>query len=599
MKCSKFRVMGATADYTRDLTRDVARALERHAWLRPFVEPLRPLFKEILAVSLCLNLLALAVPVFVLQVYDRVIFHAGLSTLVGLTLGVLIVIGFDFTLRRVRARILRAVALQIDVTVSRTLVDKLLALPLRSLEMRTAAQWQLLFRDADAVRNTLSGATAVLATDLVFGVLFLALVAVIAWPVFWVLLVVAAVFIVIAWRAGKMVADATDREKVKVASRDALVAELISGRTTVKALALAPRMRSQWQDRQAATIRESLTRGADTEIFAYLGQSLSLLATVAMTALGALAIMGQHLTIGGLIAANMLSSRLLGPLNQLIGAWRGFTLFQQSSQRLSALFAEAEEPAESAIALERPQGRLTLDNVTFGYSPDDAPVVANIRLDIQPRGLTAILGPNGSGKTTLAKIMMGLYRPDSGRVLIDGADIAQFGRADLAAWIGYVPQDCVLFAGTIRDNIAIAHPRATDAEIVEAATAARAHHLIIDLPQGYGTAVGEAGARLSGGFRQRIAIARALLGEPALIVMDEPTASLDRAAEDELRQSLGELAQAHTIIVITHSPSLLQSCHNVVIMERGRIKAAGPTQKTLQSLSETPVRVVSDREASA
>ncbi len=591
--------MGAAADYTRDLTRDVSRALERHAWLKPFVEPLRPLFKEVLAVSLCINLLALAVPVFVLQVYDRVIFHAGLSTLIGLTIGVLIVIGFDFALRRVRARILQSVALQIDVTVSQTLVDKVLALPLRILETRTAAQWQLLFRDADAVRNTLSGATAVLATDLVFAVLFLGLVLVIAWPVFWILLVIAAIFVAIAWRAGKVVADATDREKVKVVSRDALVAELISARTTIKALALGPKMRGQWQDRQAATIRESLSRASETEVYAYLGQSLTLVATVAMTALGALAIMGQHLTIGGLIAANMLSSRLLGPLNQLIAAWRGFTLFQQSSQRLSTLFAEAEEPAKSAIALDRPQGRLTLDNVTFAYGPDDAPVVANIRLDLQPLGLTAILGPNGCGKTTLAKIMMGLYRPDSGRVLIDGADMAQFGRADLAAWIGYVPQDCVLFSGTIRDNIAIAHPHATDAEIVKAATAARAHQLIVDLPQGYGTPVGEAGARLSGGFRQRIAIARALLGDPPLIVMDEPTASLDRMAEDELRASLAELAKAHTIVVITHSPNLLQSCHNVVIMERGRIKAAGPTQKTLQSLSETPVRVVADREASA
>jgi PrtD family type I secretion system ABC transporter len=572
--------------------------MDTHAWLKPFLEPLRPLFKEVLAVSLCVNIFAMAVPVFVLQVYDRAIYHAGLSTLAGLTIGILAVIGFDFTLRRVRARILQAVALRIDVGVSQQLVEKLLTLPLRTLETRTAAQWQLLFRDADAVRNTLSGATAILVTDLVFAVLFLALVAIIAWPVFWILLVIAAVFAVIAWRSGEVVADATDREKVKIVSRDALVSELIAGRTTVKALALTTRMRNQWQTRQAATIRESLSRGTETEAFAYAGQSLSLMSTVAITAIGALAIIGHHLTIGGLIAANMLSSRLLGPMNQLIGAWRGFTLFKQSSVRLSALFAEAEEPQRSTIALDRPQGRLTLDDVTFGYTPGEAPAVSNIRLDIQPRGLTAVLGANGCGKTTLAKLILGLYRPDSGRVMIDGADIAQFGRIDLARWIGYVPQDCILFAGSIRDNIAIANMRATDAEIVKAATLARAHQMIVDLPQGYGTSVGEAGARLSGGFRQRIAIARALLGDPPFIVMDEPTSSLDRNAEDELRQSLAELARDHTIIVITHSPNLLQVCHNVVFMERGRIKAAGPTQKTLQALSESPnVRVVGGQEA--
>jgi len=592
--------MKRLSENSAGIAKNLTQELESHAWLRPFLEPLRPLFKEVLAVSLCINLLASAVPIFVLQVYDRVIFHTGLSTLAGLTIGILVVIVFDFILRRTRARILQAVALRIDVEVSQRLVNKLLTLPLLSLEARGAAQWQLLFRDTDAVRNTLSGATAVLVTDLVFAVLFLALVAMIAWPVFWVLLVIAAIFAVVAWRAGSTVANATDREKVKIVSRDTLVSELIAGRATVKALALGPRLRADWQERQAATIRESLARGDETEVFTYLGQSLTLLATVAMTAIGALAIIGQHLTIGGLIAANMLSARLLGPLNQLIGAWRGFVLFQQSSRRLSALFAETEEPTIGAVILERPQGRLTIDNVTFGYGQDKAPVVSNIRLDIQPRGLIAILGPNGCGKTTLAKLMLGLYRPDSGRVLIDGADIAQFGRGDLARWIGYVPQDCVLFSGTIRDNIAIAHPNATDAEIVNAATLARAHPLIIDLPQGYGTPVGEAGASLSGGFRQRIAIARALLGNPPILVMDEPTANLDRAAEDELRQGLTELAREHTIVVITHSPNLLHACHNVVVMERGRIKTAGPTQKTLQALSEAPnVRVVDNVEAKA
>ena len=579
-----------------------ARGFGFSPWLKTLLEPLTPLFKEVLAMSLFINLLAVAVPVFVLQVYDRVIFHSGLSTLQGLVIGVLVVIGFDFSLRRARARALQTVALKIDVADSQRLLDKLLSLPLRVLETRAAAQWQLLFRDADVVRNTLSGATAVLATDLVFAALFLMLVAIIALPVFWVLVGFLVVFVVVAWRAGDAVAKATDQEKAKLVVRDALVSELIIGRTTVKALSLDARMREQWQNRQAEAIGEGLKRGQRTDVYVYSGQSLTLLATVAMTTIGALAIMNQSLTMGGLIAANMLSSRLLGPLNQLVGAWRTFSLFEQSSNRLGKLFSEPQEPSASAIQLSRPHGRITLDDVTFGYAEGAAPTIEGIKLDIAPRSLTAVMGPNGSGKTTLMKVILGLYRPDKGRMLIDGADLTQFARRDISRWIGYVPQDCVLFQGTIRDNIAAANPDASDEDVVRAATIARVHSAIIDMPQGYGTPVGEGGARLSGGLRQRVAIARGVLGAPPVLVMDEPTSNLDRAAEDELRQSLIELSREHTIILVTHSPALLQGCHNVVVMERGHIKAAGPTLKTLQSLglvkndpSETPsgpIRVV-------
>ena len=569
-------------------------------WVKELVEPLTPLFKEVLTVSFFVNVLAIAVPVFVLQVYDRVIFHAGFSTLQGLVIGILAVIGFDYFLRRTRARILQNVALKIDVAVSRRVVEKMLALPMRTLEARSGAQWQLLFRDADVIRNTLSGSTAVLATDLVFAVLFLAIVAIIAWPVFWVLLLVLIGFVVLAWRSGEFVEQASVKEKQKIVARDALVSDLILGRTTIKALALGDVMRQRWEERQDATIREGLTRGIQNDKYVYFGQSLTLFASVAMTTVGALAILDQKLTIGGLIAANMLSGRLLGPFNQLVGAWRTYTAFLQSAERLEKAFAEAEEPSRTAIDLPRPEGRIVLDAVTFRYAAEMAPAVENIKLDIAAKGMTAIMGPNGCGKTTLAKLMLGLYRPTKGVVSIDNADIAQFGRQDLARWVGYVPQECVLFAGSIRENIAWGHPNATDAEIIHCANLARAHNLIVSLPKGYGTPVGESGSQLPGGLRQRIAIARALMSDPPVLIMDEPTASLDRAAEEELRNSMTNLSREKTIIMVTHSPVMLQACHNVVVMERGHIRAAGPTQKVLQSLSaqrpaETPaptVRVV-------
>ena len=555
-------------------------------WLKPFLTPLKPVFKEVLTVSLFVNLIAVAVPVFVLQVYDRVVFHAGLTTLQGLVIGMVLVIAFDFVLRQTRAKVMQGVALRLDILVGRRLFEKIMALPLRVLESRPASYWQMLFRDVETVRNTLSGASAILCADLPFAILFLGVVFVIAWPVAWVLIIVFAVFLVLAWQSGKIVAAAAEAEKTKVIDRDGLISEMIMGRGTVKALDMADHLRPAWEDRQAEAIKQSLERGTKTDAFVNAGHGLTMFTTVAMTTVGALAIMNQELTIGGLIAANMLSGRLLGPLNQLVGAWRNYVTFGQSVERLGKVFDEQEDKTASVIALERPKGRITFEETVFRYGEKGPPVVDGIKLDITPGGVTAIMGANGSGKTTLLKLILGLYQPVSGRVLLDGADLKQFSRKDLARWIGYVPQECVLFNGTVRDNIVQTFPEATDDQIIRAAKLAQAHDLLLDLQDGYGTQVGESGGLLSGGMRQRIAIARALVADPPVIVMDEPSGSLDRDAEANLRSTLTELGKSHTVVLVTHSPVLLQSCNNVVIMDHGRIQMAGPTQKVMDALAK-------------
>ena len=235
--------------------------------------------------------------------------------------------------------------------------------------------------------------------------------------------------------------------------------------------------------------------------------------------------------------------------------------------------------------MARPKGQLKLDGVSLRTTQTVLRFDA-LKLEILPGGLTSIMGRNGSGKTTLLKLIMGLYRPTSGRVLLDGADTAQFAPRDMARWIGYVPQECVLFSGTIRDNLTYGHPHATDDEIVRAATLATAHDLIIGLPTGYDTPVGEGGSGLSAGLRQRIAIARALMGSPSIISMDEPTSSLDRQAEEQLRDSLAKLAANRTVLVVTHSPVMLEAAANTIVMDKGKIRAAGPTRKVLEFLAQ-------------
>ncbi len=556
------------------------------AWLKPYVDSLRPLINEAAALSFFINLLGLAAPIFVLQVYDRVVFRAGLSTLAGLTIGMVIACAFEFLLRQARAKMSQRAALTIDVNISQALFRKIQSLPLSLLENRATAYWKLLFRDIEVVRNTLSGATAMLVVDTPFAFLFLILIFVIAWPVAWVLVAILACFIVLSWRAGSVVSAASTQETKASIQRDGKLEELLAGRTTVKSLAMAPRMTEMWEAAQHDTIAQSIVRGRHADMAMSIGQSLTVIATVAMTAVGALAIVDQALTIGGLIAANMLAGRLLSPMNQLVGAWRGYASFRQSVDRLAEVFALTEDVAESAVALPRPKGRIVLEKIHYGYGLPPVPVIEDLDVTFEPGCITAIMGLNGSGKTTLLKLLMGLYRPHKGRVLLDGADVAQFSRADLAKWIGYAPQDCILMTGTIRENLSYGHASATDEQLIAAAKLAQTHAAILSMPKGYATPVGEGGGQLSGGLRQRVSLARAFLGEPAVLVMDEPTSSLDRQAEEGLRDALVTLSATHTIILVTHSPVLLQACHKLIVLEAGRVAAQGPPTAVMAALAK-------------
>ncbi|MGH6719922.1 MAG: peptidase domain-containing ABC transporter, partial [Alphaproteobacteria bacterium] len=464
------------------------------------------------------------------------------------------------------------------------LYDKVAALPLRTLEARPTSFWLSLQRDAEIVRNTFSGPAAVLATELPFVGLFIVLIFVIAAPVASVLLVAAPVFMLLAWLSGRIMERATGRERDKSQNRETLMAELLAGRATVKALALAGTLRPHWESRHAEAIQSALERGRAGDGFINLGTTAAFITTVAMTTVGAIAIIDQELTVGSLIAANMLSNRVLQPLNQLVGTWRNVAQYRQARNRLGTVLALSEDRGDAPVELGRPVGELAFEDVTFAYRPGTRPVVDALRMTIRPGGMVGIVGPNGCGKTTLLKLMYGLYPPDSGRALLDGADIAQFSHAQLSRWVGYVPQETMLFAGTIRDNIAIAAPEADDEVVVRAAQLAGVHGFVVDLPEGYGTDIGEAGMRMSGGERQRIAIARALLHDPPVLLLDEAASNLDRQAELALRDTLVKLAPKRTIVIVGHTPVLLAACRHIVVMDKGRIALAGPAREIMPRL---------------
>jgi ATP-binding cassette, subfamily C, bacterial LapB len=559
--------------------------------LQGLIRSLWPQYRELAFLSLFINFLALAVPIFVLQVYDRVVFFAGISTLQALVFGVALAIAFDFVLRQARSRVLQRASVRVDATLSARLYDKLSRLSLRDLERSNGARWQVLQQDVARVRNTLGGVPVVLAVDVPFALLFLALIAVIALPILWVVLLAVPVFVFVAVLSSRAAVRSAHREQDSQIARDTSISEFIHGRTTLKSLNLSPQVQQKLELEQAETIDAALERGRQNDTFSNLGLALALLTTVAITAVGAIAILDQAITIGALIATNMLANRLIAPLNQLVGTWRTWSAFQMAQRRLEEVFALPDERDRTAVAMVRPEGVLAVENATFRYDTGE-PVLRGVNFTLRPGGLHGIVGRSGSGKSTLIKMMQGLYLPESGRVLIDGADIGQYARSDLAKWIGYAPQETFLLSGSIRDNIARRDHPDTDAEVVRAAKFAGAHEFIVDLPEGYGTDVGEAGSRLSGGQRQRLAIARAVFGDPPILLLDEPTANIDRPAEEQLQTVLLDMARDHNVVVVTHSPVLLGACENILVLERGQIAAAGPGADILPRLFGTEGRPV-------
>ncbi len=567
---------------------------QRRRWLGPVLRPVKPVYREVAVMSLFVNCMALATPIFVLQVYDRVVFYAGLSTLKGLVVGMILVLAFDLILRQSRARMLQKAALQIDAVVGRKLFDKLMSLPLAELERRPATFWQALFRDLEVVRNTLSGASAVLVIDLPFAVLFLLLVFVIAEPVAWVMLAALPVFLLLAIRSGQVLNRTNSAERQAAFNRERLIGEVVAGRSTVKALALDDWLRPKWEHFHAGTIERSLERGSHTDGYVNIAAVATVATTVAVTTFGAIAIVEQQLTIGALIAANILVGRIAAPFNQLVSSWRNYASYNQAIERLGEVFALPGEVQRPAVEMERPKGELSLDQVSFTYPDGEAPALDGLRAQIKPPGMLGIVGANGSGKTTLLKVLQGLYAPDSGRVLLDGADLAQFSRPEISGWIGYVPQENVLFGGTIRDNLLAGAPEAGDAELLRAAELVGLHARVVDLPEGYGTDVGEGGMRLAGGVRQRIAIARALIKDPPVVLLDEPSSNLDHQGERELTQALAALAADHMVVAVTHSATLLAACRIVVVLDRGRIVRVGPPHEAVPELvggADGPVRL--------
>jgi ATP-binding cassette subfamily C protein LapB len=531
-----------------------------------------------------INIIGLFSSIFALQVYDRVVAKGGDSTLTALALGMAVAIVFDFVLRNSRAALMRKVGAQVEVTFARGVYQRLTQLPALELEKRPPAFWQSMFRDVELIRTTTTGAPALLLIDLPFTLLSLLLIAVIAPPLLPVGIVIVISFTALAWWSEKVIRNAAEVEKERVVARDTMLGEISASRMQLKASGDKENMNSRWQENYALWMREALDRSKDADRFRDISQAMTMAATVLMTSYGATVILQQQMTMGALIAANILTGKLVGPMVQLVSQWRSFGQYKSAKKRMSDLFDIEIEPMHAPVELERPQGEIKFDQVVFSYPGSADPQISEVSGRLGAGGMHAIVGSNGSGKTTLLKLIRGLYQSEHGQVLIDGVDIKQLGQVDLARWIGYLPQQPRLVLGSIRDNLVLGADDPSDEQILEACRRAIAYDFIVSLPEGFDTDVGEAGSRFSSGQRKRIAIAQTLINDPPILLLDEPTSDLDSTAEKSFVASMKELSKDHTVIMVTHSPEVLKNCDGIVVMDSGKVALAGPAGAVLPKI---------------
>jgi PrtD family type I secretion system ABC transporter len=354
------------------------------------------------------------------------------------------------------------------------------------------------------------------------------------------------------------------------------------------ALGMVENVSRGWQVLSRAGLKHQLEASRAATVLTAATRFMRQFLQVAMLAVGAWLVIEQLATAGVMIAATILLGRALAPVESAIAGWKGMVDARSAYQRLDAAFAAAP-PADSATELPPPRGELAVERVIFGFRGQDRPVIKQVSFDLAPGEALAIVGPSAAGKSTLARLIVGIWRPASGTVRLDGADIAAWPRARLGPYIGYLPQNVELFAGTVSENIARLG-EIDSAAVIDAAQRANAHDLILRLPQGYDTPIGEGGAFLSAGQRQRVALARALYGSPRLVVLDEPNSNLDSDGETALIDAVRRMKpEGVTVVVITHRPSLLAAMDKVILLRDGAIEKVGTVADVLGPMRRRPV----------
>jgi PrtD family type I secretion system ABC transporter len=526
------------------------------------------------------NLLYLALPVYTFQVYGRVMVSQNQATLWVLTLITIFVFGVSSAIDDYRARILINYGVVLDQRVSGRIFSGLFDAAVRG---DPSARSQAL-RDLDTFRQTLTGVAAAAFFDLPWIPVFVLVLFLINWMVGLVALAGGAALLGLALMQERAIRPPAREASDAALKSYAFTEAALRNGEVVRAMGMLPTLGAAWARHRAVTIERGAAAAEQSNTYTDIIKAVRMGIQVLVIAVGAFLIIQGKMHSGMIFANMILVSRALQPIERIVGAWEPLNNMARAHGRLMNLLQKAEPPV-LATSLPRPTGRLSVEGVNF--APQGAPklVLGNINFRVEPGEMLGIIGPSGAGKSTLARLLVGIWRPVNGSVRLDGADVFTWDRADFGRHVGYLPQDTELFSGSIRDNIARFRDDVTDEEVVRAATMAGVHELILRMPKGYDTDVGESGVVLSAGQRQRVGLARTMLGDPAFVVLDEPNASLDAEGEDALLKAIETMkAKGATVVLISHKPGIFRSADKLLVLREGRIDLFGPKDQVMARL---------------
>jgi subfamily B ATP-binding cassette protein HlyB/CyaB len=563
---------------------DLARRFDI-TWFLGAIVKYRGLLGEVFVASFFLQLFALATPLIFQVVIDKVLVHRSMTTLDLLIIAFSAIAIFETILGALRTYVFAHTTNRIDVELGARLFRHLLALPIAYFQARRVGDSVARVRELESIRNFLTGSALTLVIDLFFTIVFIAVMFVYSSLLTWVIIASFPFYIAVSAVATPIFRQRLDEKFKRGAENQAFLVESVTGVETLKSMAVEPQMQRRWEEQLAGYVTASFRVTNLGNVASQGVQLVSKLATALTLYFGARLVIEGNLRVGELVAFNMLSGRVSQPVLRLAQVWQDFHQARLSVARLGDILNTPAEQTYNASRSTLPAviGSVRFEHVTFRYRVDGSEVLHDIDFDVPAGQIVGIVGPSGSGKSTVAKLVQRLYVPESGKVLVDGIDLAVVDPAWLRRQIGVVLQENVLFNASVRANIALADPAMSMEAVIAAATLAGAHDFILELPEGYDTIVGERGSSLSGGQRQRIAIARALVGNPRILIFDEATSSLDYESEQTIQNNMRRIVEGRTALIIAHRLSTVRRANRIITIERGCIVEDGTHDELIRS----------------
>jgi ATP-binding cassette, subfamily B, bacterial HlyB/CyaB len=547
------------------------------SWFLGAIHKYRHLLTEVLVASFFLQLFALISPLFFQVVIDKVLVSRTLSTLDVLVIGLVTIAVFETVLGILRTYLFSHTTNRIDVELGARLFRHLLALPISYFQARRVGDSVARVRELENIRTFLTSSALTLVIDLFFTFVFVAVMFLYSPLLTAIVLGAFPFYIGISVAATPFFRQRLDEKFARGAENQAFLVESVTGVETLKSMAVEPQMQRRWEEQLAGYVAASFRVLSLGNTASQTVQLISKLVTAGILYFGAKLVIDGSLTIGELVAFNIFAGRVSGPVLRLAQMWQDFHQARLSVARLGDILNTPAEPTFSSgrAALPAIRGDVVFEHVKFRYRIDGPEVLHDVSFNIPAGQIVGIVGPSGSGKSTLAKLVQRLYVPESGRVLVDGVDLAMVDSSWLRRQLGVVLQENILFNRSIRDNIALAEPGMPIDRVIAAAKLAGAHDFILELSNGYDTIVEERGSSLSGGQRQRVAIARALLCEPRIVIFDEATSALDYESERIVQQNMAQIASGRTVFIVAHRLSTVRFADRIVTLDRGRLVEDG------------------------